>query len=548
MRNLFYVLLFFTLPVMGQVNISTYGVVGNGIADDTAALQAAFDSGNDLTANPGLTILVSGLLTIDAAGEQIIDLNGATITAEAEVHITSDDYLITINKPARAITRLRNFTVEGNSGQDDISRAFKVRSPVDVDFVDTRYLYDTQSVFAWQIFIDDNNYGQYTFNNCDVRDSWSLSNNVLGDAPGQARAFDIRLQSTYNGDGFNVIIEDFIWDGFYGDDGGPIRIDNYYTGDISGTTDGVTLIGGTVTNFMRRGMKIAMDNVRVYDTSFEFATSANPLWGQFKEAAGVVGIRPLAADVTLDNILFNGCTFTANSTYPWVIISDMDNLVIANCTFANNAGIRIHNSSGDFMGDWKICNTTFGATSEIKDQLDSAGGTGQLPGTTLTYDTNNSQPAASIITFNNPLVTNDYTYTSVAVGDCPALLSGDTAPPTVSGVTISNVTETSFRVSWSLDEGATGQIEYGTTAAYGSTTINEPSYLTFHSQLISGLTAGTLYYFNITGEDAAGNQIVGVQRTQTTAGTPTPDPVILKGFYFGGLLAGGYYLGDIRIE
>lgn len=91
-----------------------------------------------------------------------------------------------------------------------------------------------------------------------------------------------------------------------------------------------------------------------------------------------------------------------------------------------------------------------------------------------------------------------------------------TAPSIISGPTASLITQSSFRVTWSLDEGSTGQVEYGTTPSYGSFTTLEPNYLTTHIQTLSGLLPNTLYYFRVLGQDAAGNSFVGAQQTSTT--------------------------------
>lgn len=80
----------------------------------------------------------------------------------------------------------------------------------------------------------------------------------------------------------------------------------------------------------------------------------------------------------------------------------------------------------------------------------------------------------------------------------------DTTAPTISGV-IETPGSTTATISWNLDEPATGYIEYGTTTAYGSQTTFEDGFLTYHSQDISGLTAGTTYYYRIVSGDASGN-------------------------------------------
>ena len=85
-------------------------------------------------------------------------------------------------------------------------------------------------------------------------------------------------------------------------------------------------------------------------------------------------------------------------------------------------------------------------------------------------------------------------------------LLSDTAPPKVLDISVTDVTRTSATITWTLDEPATGRLEYGQTTAYGSMTTKETSfdYIT-HAQTISGLEPGTKYHFRALSEDAAGN-------------------------------------------
>lgn len=94
---------------------------------------------------------------------------------------------------------------------------------------------------------------------------------------------------------------------------------------------------------------------------------------------------------------------------------------------------------------------------------------------------------------------------------------------TISGITVTNVTQTGATVSWTVSDFATGQVEYGTTTAYGKTTTLEPSFTyKAHSQTISGLLAGTLYHFKCLSQDQGGHTATSADTTFTTltAGSP----------------------------
>ncbi len=107
------------------------------------------------------------------------------------------------------------------------------------------------------------------------------------------------------------------------------------------------------------------------------------------------------------------------------------------------------------------------------------------------------------------------------------------APTTATGPRISAVTATSIGssgaiVSWSLDEPATGQVEFGTTTAYGRLTTAETSFrYSAHVQQVSGLLAGTVYHFRVRSQDAAGRLSVSSDDTfKTIGGAASPTPTV----------------------
>ncbi len=94
----------------------------------------------------------------------------------------------------------------------------------------------------------------------------------------------------------------------------------------------------------------------------------------------------------------------------------------------------------------------------------------------------------------------------------------DTTPPVIRGVGGSSSTRSSIIISWTTNEGADSQIEYGTTASYGLATRLDGSMAMSHSQEITGLSAGTLYHYRVRSRDAAGNLAISDHYTFATAG------------------------------
>jgi len=113
---------------------------------------------------------------------------------------------------------------------------------------------------------------------------------------------------------------------------------------------------------------------------------------------------------------------------------------------------------------------------------------------------------------------NESTYSNELIRTIQA--PADTTPPAISSIQASGLTESSATVSWSTNEGANTQVEYGTSNSYGTSTALNSSLTTSHSQDISGLSASTLYHYRVLSRDAAGNLTSSSDYTFTTSETP----------------------------
>ncbi|MFC2000032.1 fibronectin type III domain-containing protein, partial [Chloroflexota bacterium] len=100
----------------------------------------------------------------------------------------------------------------------------------------------------------------------------------------------------------------------------------------------------------------------------------------------------------------------------------------------------------------------------------------------------------------------------------------DEIPPVISGVSASDISGASAVISWTTDEPATSQVEYGLTTGYGSTTILDEALVESHTVSLSGLTAGTTYHYRVKSKDAAGNEEASADYTFATTGVNFPDP------------------------
>jgi hypothetical protein len=62
--------------------------------------------------------------------------------------------------------------------------------------------------------------------------------------------------------------------------------------------------------------------------------------------------------------------------------------------------------------------------------------------------------------------------------------AADTTPPAISGITVGAVSVNGTNISWTTNEPASSQIDYGTTTSYGSSTAVNGTLDTAHSQVL----------------------------------------------------------------
>ena len=93
--------------------------------------------------------------------------------------------------------------------------------------------------------------------------------------------------------------------------------------------------------------------------------------------------------------------------------------------------------------------------------------------------------------------------------------TSDTTPPVISAIASSR-DYTSMTITWTTNEAATSQVEYGPSAAYGSESTLDSELVTSHSVTITGLSPGTTYHFRIKSKDSLDNEAVSDDGTDIT--------------------------------
>jgi uncharacterized repeat protein (TIGR01451 family) len=92
----------------------------------------------------------------------------------------------------------------------------------------------------------------------------------------------------------------------------------------------------------------------------------------------------------------------------------------------------------------------------------------------------------------------------------------DTTAPVITAVGASAITHEAAKISWTTDENADGQVEYGTTLSYGSSTPIASKFETTHAIGLSGLAATTQYHYRVKSRDGWGNLATSGDFTFTT--------------------------------
>ncbi|MDI6808847.1 MAG: MBL fold metallo-hydrolase [Candidatus Eisenbacteria bacterium] len=98
----------------------------------------------------------------------------------------------------------------------------------------------------------------------------------------------------------------------------------------------------------------------------------------------------------------------------------------------------------------------------------------------------------------------------------------DVTPPVISDVSAGSIGVDYSTVTWTTDEPATSQVEYGVTTSYGQQSLYNGTLLTNHAVSLSDLSPGTLYHYRVKSQDALANLAVSGDYTFTTGSAP-PD-------------------------
>jgi len=168
------------------------------------------------------------------------------------------------------------------------------------------------------------------------------------------------------------------------------------------------------------------------------------------------------------------------------------------------SSVNITNSAGGSL--------TFTASSDSS-WLSVSPTSGSAPGTL--------QISATLGALTPGTYTGHITITAAGVQGSPATVTANftvspDAAPVISSVTASSITSSGATITWITNKPGTSQVNYGTTTAYGSASLENSTLATSHSVTLSGLTASTLYHYQVQSADSVGTLAGSADATFTT--------------------------------
>ena len=116
----------------------------------------------------------------------------------------------------------------------------------------------------------------------------------------------------------------------------------------------------------------------------------------------------------------------------------------------------------------------------------------------------------------------DFSVAPITTGTNPAPISNPAAPPVISKAGASSITSLSATIGWSTDKASSSQVAYGTVFSSEAVSAIDPTPVTSHSVVLSGLLPATTYHYQAQSMDALGNLAVSTDLTFTTPGTTGP--------------------------
>lgn len=332
-----------------EVNFSKYGAKGDGVTDDTKAIQAALDSELNIVGTLGATYRISGTLDIDRKGNQTVDWKGATLLIGVELSKCVD-----INKP-EGLLKMNNLNIDANLKGEWI---IQMNSSFEFDNIKIKDVFsnDQAAVGFYVRITKSGNWTRAKLSNCTVDNIRSENNNVIGDNMGAARALLYDFITTPQN--LHGLIENCEFRNAFGEDGDIFQYRSNDQNWNSGST--LTFNNTKFETATRRIGKIFAGDVKFYNCTFTNIAKSNPNIRYAKETGGFLSLSNTAGKDPARRIIFDNCVFNGSDFDNRIIQNKATDISITNSIF-NNTDYRMWQYGGGVC----IRNNTFSETTKI---------------------------------------------------------------------------------------------------------------------------------------------------------------------------------------
>jgi len=336
------------------VNFSVYGAIGDGINDDTAAIQAAIDAESNLIANENSVFKVTKVIDIDTKKLQYINWNNSTILASNNLNP-----VMKIDKRGSngGTTEMENLFVDGNN---IAIRGIEIRSRVIFNHINISDLNQGSQALSpagiyQKVNNDEDSVGEYIFNNCNISNlvgnsDCIVASNTNGSVNGYLFYWEeVPAEKT------TITFNNLNVDGMWGDDGGGVFINDHV--NIGSSESGHIFNNCTIKNYERRALKGFSSNMKFTNCIFEDPDSND----ERIHCGTNSGLAVFGGENGKVNIQFISCDFISKGYDGRLIPINITNFLIDNCNFIGGSDIAFTQT----IGDGVIENCTFSKESTI---------------------------------------------------------------------------------------------------------------------------------------------------------------------------------------
>ncbi|MBC8520935.1 MAG: fibronectin type III domain-containing protein [Candidatus Syntrophoarchaeum sp.] len=100
----------------------------------------------------------------------------------------------------------------------------------------------------------------------------------------------------------------------------------------------------------------------------------------------------------------------------------------------------------------------------------------------------------------------------------PKELMNDTTPPIITNITVTDITDNSATIKWDTDEFSNSLVKYGKESGVYTESEEDSLFVKNHLVELTGLSAGTCYYFVVNSTDQSENSAESSEYSFTTSG------------------------------